>query len=181
MRATALFALLPALFVFPINVEADDQLDCSKDPIKCSVLLPLLYKDFAEKAPQAISKLDRTDCKSKTWNEAQVIADTLVLAARDAGIGYQAFIRDNYTRSDNAKAIGAAMHDAWETSAEVKLEIADRAASSGCIEIAETEYRYVLSRYTAPAQQGYQRRAAAGLEEVRSKKGAFMCSWFGRC
>jgi hypothetical protein len=181
MRAVASFALL-STFLFSLSfAKAGDQLDCSKEAIKCSVLLPLLYKHFAEKAPQAISELDRTDCKSTTWHDAQVIADTLMLAARDAGIGYQAFIRDNYTRSDNAKAIGAAMHDAWEKSAEVKLEIADRAASSGCIEIAETEYQYVLSRYTAPEQQGYQRRAAAGLEDIRSKKGSFMCSWFGRC
>jgi hypothetical protein len=73
------------------------------------------------------------------------------------------------------------MHDAWDISAAVKLEIADKALKSGCIEIADEEYRYVLSRYSEAAQQGYQRRAAAGLEEIRSKKGHFMCSWFGHC
>ncbi len=162
------------------DIKTLTEIDCINDASNCAFLIPPLYDEFAGQILQSLSGLDTTNCKSESWRNAQTTAETLVLFAQKGAAGYQAYIKDN-ERDRRSSRLGATMQDAFDKSAEVKLEVADRATKSGCIEIAETEYRYVLSRYTAPAQQGYQRRAAAGLEDIRSKKGTFMCSWFGRC
>jgi hypothetical protein len=178
------FVILFAPLLLSSTAIAEDQQACAKDPIRCSILTPLLYAQFSQQAPAALSKIDLNDCKSKTWGAAKAIAETLVIVAREGANGYAAYTAtypDSYRTDQNAKKLGEAMYDAWDMSAAVKLEIGDKALNSGCIEIAEEEYRYVLSRYTEPAQQGYQRRAAVGLEDIRSKRGSFMCSWFRRC
>jgi hypothetical protein len=161
------------------DIKALTEIDCINDA-GCVFLIPDLYEEFAGEILQSLSRLDSTDCKSESWRNAQTTAETLILFAQKGAVSYQAYIKGNGRNSASSR-LGATMHDAFDKSAEVKLEVADRATKSGCIEIAEAEYRYVLSRYTAPEQQGYQRRAAAGLEEIRSKKGSFMCSWFGHC
>jgi hypothetical protein len=178
--------LLASFFLPPSSVAAEDNQYCSDDPLRCAHYTPLLYKEFSQRAVDALSKVDPKDCKSKTWSNAQSVAGSLVIVAREGANGYAAFVKKYPTQSSTtalalAKELGEAMHDAWDMSAAVKVEIGDKALKSGCIEIAEEEYRYVLARYTAAEQQGYQRRAAVGLEDIRSKKGTVMCSWFGRC
>jgi hypothetical protein len=184
MLNRALFVLLLASLFLPSSAGAEDNQSCSKDPIRCAHLTPLLHKEFSKKAVDALSRVDLKDCKSKTWGDVKSVAETLVIVAREGANGYAAYADKypaSYRTAESAQKLGEAMHDAWDLSAAVKLEIADKASKSGCIEMAEEEYRYVLARYTDTAQHGYQRRAAAGLEDIRSKKGSFMCSWFGRC
>jgi hypothetical protein len=178
------FVMLFAQLILSSSAIAEDRQACANDPIQCSILTPLLYAQFSQQAPEALSKIDLKDCKSKTWSDAKTIAETLVIVAREGANGYAAYQTKypaSYRTNQNFQKLGEAMHDAWDMSAAVKVEIADKALKSGCVEIAEEEYRYVLARYTAAEQQGYQRRAAAGLEDIRSKKSAVMCSWFGRC
>jgi hypothetical protein len=184
MLSRPIFVMLFAPLLLSSSAVAEDQSACAKDPIQCSILTPLLYAQFSQQAPEALSKIDLKDCKSKTWGDAKTVAETLVIVAREGANGYAAYTAKypaSYRTDQNAKKLGEAMHDAWDMSAAVKVELADKALKSGCMEVAEEEYRYVLARYTAAEQQGYQRRAAAGLEDIRSKKGTLMCSWFGRC
>jgi hypothetical protein len=65
--------------------------------------------------------------------------------------------------------------------AEMVLTTGQRALNAGCSEVADEHYRYVLAHYAHDWMASFRQRAQVGIDDVRARKGGFVCRMFGNC
>jgi hypothetical protein len=64
---------------------------------------------------------------------------------------------------------------------EVLLKSGEHAAKSGCLDIADSYYKKVLSSFPSSASAAARERAQVGLAELRQKSESWSCKLLGRC
>jgi hypothetical protein len=148
-----------------ITATAQENMSCSSE-VDCINIWMRLRTSLPDEFDAALAKADKVNCKAGWEKPRQVMADLHRLVQLSAEL----------SRVGSEERAFATTAPIW---IKARFRLADSALASGCLDIADENYRALLA--IGDSDPVAVNRAKVGIDDVRARRERFTCSVFGRC
>lgn len=126
-------------------------------------------------------------CNSEQWNNLDKYRDALQQVAIDLARAKKLadWMRTSAVSIEGRDELPHKMADTsiriFRSSADVELSFGDTALRAGCLDVADTQYRRVLTHYNQGFMTSHRQRAQVGIDDVRARRTGFLCKLANYC